>query len=288
MSAAGGHGEAIVVRSWEEYLGHIVDGRFANWAFRGQRVAAWPLDTSLGRYLRDFAVDRRAWRPQEERILRIFKRKAPNLLAQPPAPDDHFQWLALMEHHGAPTRLLDFTWSPYVAAFFALEHATGDAAVWAVDPRRILAHARRATRGSAPGRIDPREPSNLERWFLRGRRPLLWLGEPERMNRRLVAQSGTFLVPSVLDRSIDQLMHDDAAMREACVRLVLRPSMRDRAMRQLYSMNLTRATLFPDLDGLAGSLAYELEFHWGYDPRHLTPRPRAAGGRRHGVKRQPG
>jgi hypothetical protein len=32
-------------------------------------------------------------------------------------------------------------------------------------------------------------------------------------------------------------------------------------------MNITYATLFPDLDGLARSLAYELEFHWGYDPR---------------------
>jgi hypothetical protein len=38
-------------------------------------------------------------------------------------------------------------------------------------------------------------------------------------------------------------------------------------------MNITHATLFPDLDGLARSLAYELEFHWGYDPRH-----RGAGG----------
>jgi hypothetical protein len=41
-------------------------------------------------------------------------------------------------------------------------------------------------------------------------------------------------------------------------------------MRELYKMNITQATLFPDLDGLARSLAYELEFHWAYNPRHLT------------------
>jgi hypothetical protein len=34
-------------------------------------------------------------------------------------------------------------------------------------------------------------------------------------------------------------------------------------------MNITYATLFPDLDGLARSLAYELEFHWAYSPRTL-------------------
>ena len=43
--------------------------------------------------------------------------------------------------------------------------------------------------------------------------------------------------------------------------------LRDKGMRELYRMNITQATLFPDLDGLARSLAYELEFHWAYDPR---------------------
>jgi hypothetical protein len=256
----------VRVRSWEDFLARVADGPYASWAFRGQAEAGWPLETSLGRYLRLFGVDRSAWRAQEERSLRIFKRKAPNLLAAPPAREDHFQWLALMEHHGAPTRLLDCTWSPYVAAFFALEEALGDAAVWALDPRRINSRAC-AVCGVPAARVDPREPANLTRRFLEGRRDFVWIGEPEQMNRRLVAQSGTFLVPSALDRSIDELLLDDRHTRAALVRIVLPRQVRDRALKQLYAMNITRATLFPDLDGLAGSLAYELEFHWGYDPR---------------------
>ena len=43
--------------------------------------------------------------------------------------------------------------------------------------------------------------------------------------------------------------------------------MRDEAMRALYIMNVTNSTLFPDLDGLARSTAYELEYHWGYNPK---------------------
>jgi hypothetical protein len=47
--------------------------------------------------------------------------------------------------------------------------------------------------------------------------------------------------------------------------------MRNQGMRELYRMNITYATLFPDLDGLARSMAYELEFHWAYNPRTMEP-----------------
>jgi len=46
-----------------------------------------------------------------------------------------------------------------------------------------------------------------------------------------------------------------------------RSLVRNDAMRALFTMNITNATLFPDLDGLARSLGYELEFNFAYDPR---------------------
>ena len=110
------------LKSWEEYLSIISDSPYQNWAFRGQGDASLPLFSVLSRYLMAFRVDPRAWTQQEERIVRIFKRKAIHYLDVVPDRDDDFAWLALMQDHGAPTRLLDFTWSPYVAAFFALEN----------------------------------------------------------------------------------------------------------------------------------------------------------------------
>jgi len=208
-------------------------------------------------------VSQGAWSDQESRILRVFKRKAHQFLAQPPEPDDDFQWLALMQHHGAPTRLIDFTWSPYVAAFFALERTVNDGVVWAMNPGAID-----SSRADRPRRMDPRKKGNFSRYYLKGDHRFIWMGEPHTMNRRLIAQSGTFAVPGVLDVPIEEIL-SDRDQENILAKFVLTNAVREVGMRELYRMNITYSTLFPDLDGLARSMGYELEFHWAYNPRTL-------------------
>src|SRR5437016_2833107 len=159
----------VTLGSWEEYLSMISDSPYQNWAFRGQRDASAPLFSALSRHLMAFRVDPHAWPRQEERILRIFKRKAGHFLDHIPEPDDDFQWLALMQDHGAPTRLLDFTWSPHIAAFFALERASAEAAIWAVSPRQLRqVHEQRRALGDLKA-MDLQKPGNFTRHFLRAR-----------------------------------------------------------------------------------------------------------------------
>jgi hypothetical protein len=251
------------LKSWEEFLRLVTQPPFSNWAFRGERDERWPLYSSLSRYFRNFGVSPKAWPAQERRILRIFKRKAHQFLDKPPDGDDDFQWMALMQHHGAPTRLIDFTWSPYVAAFFALERTLGDCVVWALNPARI--HSSRARRAE---RMDPRIKGNIERYYLDGSNRFIWLGEPLTMNSRLIAQSGTFVVPGVLDVPLEEIL-SDSDQENILAKIVLTNEVRESGMRELYRMNITYATLFPDLDGLAKSLGYELEFHWGFNPRTM-------------------
>ena len=62
---------------------------------------------------------------------------------------------------------------------------------------------------------------------------------------------------------------NDADQESILAKFVLANAVREVGMRELYRMNITHATLFPDLDGLAKSLGYELEFHWAYNPRTL-------------------
>lgn len=81
-----------------------------------------------------------ALRNREIVLLNNFQRRAHHYIDDPPELDDRLEWLALMQHHGAPTRLLDFSHSFYVAAFFSMESAEQDAAVWALSSEFTMGH----------------------------------------------------------------------------------------------------------------------------------------------------
>lgn len=232
------------------------------WAFRGEHDASWPLISSLARRLMQTKLPRALWREREERALRVFRRKAHVYLPDRSVLSDTLRCLAMMQHHGAPTRLLDFTKSPFVAAFFALESALSDCAVYALNTPLLATLAAGHDPTLTRDAVDPRLPGNFERWFTAGTQPLVWFGEPSEMDRRLVAQSGLLVVPGLLDAPLDTLLATYRSEAPLIEKIVLAQSMRAEAMHALYRMNITQATLFPDLDGLARSIAYELEEAW--------------------------
>jgi hypothetical protein len=255
--------EIVHIDSWNEFVARTseCDG----WAFRGLPDADWQLLSSLSRYLHSFVPDKATWRQREERALRIFRRKAHNYLPDAGVLADDVRCLALMQHHGAPTRMLDFTKSPFVAAFFSLNNTNRSAAVFALDTPSLWRAAPRHDATLLRDTIDPRVPGNFERYFLANDKDVIWVGEPESMDRRLVAQSGTFVVPGVLDKPLQDIIGQYARGAPLIRKFVLPPSVRAEAMLSLYRMNITHATLFPDLDGLARSIGYELEITWpGY------------------------
>jgi len=100
------------------------------WAFRGQCDQRWSLETSIDR-----ASKRSIKLPthdgldntsqvlldpsrNEKNMLEEFRRRAHHFLKSTPADDEILDWLALMQHYGAPTRMLDWTQFPYVATYF--------------------------------------------------------------------------------------------------------------------------------------------------------------------------
>lgn len=133
--------------SWKDFISWSNELQ-DSWCFRGQREATWSLFTSLDRGVRreysadypdgihvsgHYHLDREA---EQRELLFRFQQQAHLYISNLPSSEDLASWFALMQHHGAPTRFLDWTKSPYVAAFFACEEeAQGEekrSAVWAI------------------------------------------------------------------------------------------------------------------------------------------------------------
>ena len=216
--------QTIEISSWSQFI--ELTTQFEGWIFRGQEDASWSLDTSLSRYLGQYMPDASQWPTREERALRIFRRKAHNFLDDPGVLEDDLRCLALMQHHGSPTRMLDFTKSPFVAAYFALCDAKADCAVFALDTPRLWRQAPIKHPELTRKAVDPRLKGNFAKYFLPNAHEMLWVGEPRQMDRRLVAQSGTFVMPGVLDKPLDQIISNYEAGVDLIQKVVLRQSMR--------------------------------------------------------------
>ena len=173
-----------VLTDWAQFM--ELTSELDGWAFRGQQNANWHLESSLSRYMRAYIQDRNQWRAREERAIRVFRRKAHNFLVHPELLSNDLRCLALMQHHGAPTRLLDFTKSPFVAAFFALERATEDAAVYALNTPALWNNPARPRDNPQLTRdvIDPRVEGHFDEYFFCNRSEIIWFGKPTEMDDR--------------------------------------------------------------------------------------------------------
>lgn len=248
--------------TWGDYVRRIPGTGFV---FRGQSAALSHLTTTLDRCLEGIAVERR-WK-YEAALLRDFKRRACHYVEDPPASQEHLEWLALMRHYGAPSRLLDFSYSGFVAAFFALSDVRSAntptaAAVWQVD----LGWLKTAFQNVHPGPfIDFHEPAMFATHLLRpppgesgSRRPCVAAVNPYRMNERLTIQQGLFLCPSDLTVSFEEGL-EAMGTPVPITKYILEPSCHKEALRALRTMNISFASLFPDLEGFSRFLWHRVD-----------------------------
>jgi hypothetical protein len=144
---------------------------------------------------------------RELTILEEFKRRAHHYVIDPPALEQDLEWLTLLQHHGGATRLLDFTWSFYVAMYFAIrdsKNAPGskkDAAIWAIDTavlRRKVSTLVEQPTENRPLETIWKQHHKLAEEYLLGKaalRKLVVIVEPFKMNERLTIQQGFLLFP---------------------------------------------------------------------------------------------
>jgi hypothetical protein len=253
--------ELVEIPTMQE-LFDIFRGQPLGWRYRGQRLASWPLRTALERVsLQGFYV------PQAEQFMLIkFRAISHQYRDEIGDLSGLLEVLALMQHHGAPTRLLDWTRSPFVATFFAFNDVLAEdktCAVWAIRPAALAGENKKILESQFSGTYDfgLKDDKVLGDLFYREQVSLVDCVEPRRLNRRMVAQQGTFVCPG--DTRIgfmDNLKaYPTSVAKKALVKLVLPASLRTEVLAELKKMNITEATLFPGLDGFCRSIRNEAE-----------------------------
>jgi hypothetical protein len=241
--------ESLFEDAWREELRRHRSNR----AFRGRADAAEGLESSIQRLGGDA-------RSLEGYLVRNFRKYA---RVQDVQSDSVWDWLALGQHHGLPTRLLDWTYSPYVALHFAttkLEWFDRDGVVWTLDyvkAREQLPDALRYVLEQEGANVFTpellaRAAPGLRELDALADEPVCLFLEPPSLDERIVNQYALFSLLTSPTALLDDWLEERPELaRKVVIPAALKWEVRDK----LDQANITERVLFPGLDGLSRWLA---------------------------------
>ena len=237
--------DVLYADSWHEKI-----GRFrSDFAFRGVELPEPELLTALMRLGGNYAE-------MEHHLLRNFRKYASRDAVPADSP---WNWLALAQHHGLPTRLLDWTFSPFVALHFATEHPHWfheDSVIWCVDFFRAKEFLPLSLRD-----VLEREGANVFTAEMLGQvaeglrefdqlapEPFVAFFEPPSLDDRIVNQFALFSLMSSPKATLNTWLKDHNDLwRRVVIPAKLKWEIRDK----LDQANITERVLYPGLDGLS-------------------------------------
>jgi hypothetical protein len=257
--------QTIVIESWEHALNVLYAEswkpnikRFkSSFVFRGLDRSDYKLVTTLQR----LAKNDPNWIPRlEKHLLRNFKKYAHRDVV---SKDTVWHWLAIAQHHGLATRLLDWTYSPLVALHFAtanMQYMQDDGLIWMVDIYQVQQEMPLSLRtqlqdvGSASFDIEMFSNSKLDPWKLvnypdqLSKDGFLIFFEPPSMDDRIINQFGLFSILSDPQASSEDWF---LSRPHLCRKIIIPGDKKWEIRDKLDQANITERVLFPGLDGLS-------------------------------------
>ncbi len=215
----------MIIEKIEDFYTFIKDNtaKDTSYVFRGVKSSDYKLVPGIGRFettskSRFFTID------DEIKMLSLFKQKAYSFLDK---NLNKLDILAIAQHHGLPTRLLDWTWNPLVALYFAVsdewkkEEIVKDSVVYVW---------KKTTKGQLEPTFDPFAITSVKLFL------------PQYTSKRIIAQSGIFTIHPYPD---EEFINKDIT------KVIIKPVVRREIKRRLKQLGIHQGTMFPDLDGIA-------------------------------------
>jgi hypothetical protein len=246
------------IERWPDFVSFVHDLtwdatiRTNEWYFRGQSCADWGLESSLSRVVKGY--DDSAYNI-DTRLLDSFRTKTRSFLPTHhlPSEEDIINWWIMMQHYHAPTRLLDWTASPYVAAYFAVvENPTCDGVIWGFSKIFFEMHAKKEQWKLPPsGTLEYlKQYAGVDALF-----PITGAILPERM----IIQQGMFTLCNNIKTDYADVIEKICkhASIHGLFKLIIPKAIKREVLMHLHSANISAASLFPGIDGIGASTAEE-------------------------------
>lgn len=264
--------------TWEDLITELYDDDWddrikrhrSSYAFRGMLDSSWEMKTSLIRLGGDF-------HKLEKHLLRNFRKYAHKEVVE---RDSFWHWLAVAQHHGLPTRLLDWTYSPFVAMHFATDDVSrmkSDGIIWCVNMPEVNKRLPKKLKSAIDGEgsyvftidmLAKLELPNSNTPLVNGKRsgqpvqdlddfdklsagPFAIFIEPPSIDDRIINQFALFSAISDSKITMDEWLKSHPKL---CKKVIIPSKLKWEVRDKLDQANINERVIYPGLDGLSSWL----------------------------------